>query len=116
MTNATKPGAADEVWTPIFSTGEHLGITWRPEDLAAMARNFKLLAPGVTPPITVGHDEAPILPGFNKTAQPALGHISDLRVDKSGTRLEARLSQVPDFLKALVRAGRYGRVSSEIIP
>src|SRR2546422_3476518 len=68
VTSATMTqSATDAPWIPIFSTGEHLSVRWTPDDLQALVRNHDLLRGKIIPPIGVGHDEPPILPGFNKS-------------------------------------------------
>src|SRR5207247_767764 len=68
-TTRTQPAASDP-WTPIFSTGNHLGIEWTRAALAALVRNFEIFQGKIIPPIGVGHNEPDVLPGYNKSAQP----------------------------------------------
>src|ERR1051326_3681250 len=108
--------APDDIWAPAFKVGHALGRDWSAADLQAIERNFKLLnAPGhLVAPITAGHLDRPILAGAPDSAQPALGVVSDAKVE--GDRLLVRMSKVPEYAKQLARAGRYLSLSVELLP
>jgi len=106
-----KVKAPDDVWCPIFTPGYRGGRDWTEHDLRTMERNAKLLAGRLIVPITAGH---PVLFGAHESAQPALGTVSDLRVQDE--KLWARMSKVPAYAKQLARDGRYLSVSAEIVP
>ena len=93
--------APDDVWCPIFTTGFRAGREWTEADLHAMERNAKLLAGRLIVPITAGH---PVLFAAHESAQPALGTVSDLRVEDG--KLWARMSKVPAYAKQLARDAR----------
>lgn len=97
---------SDAVAIEVFSPGVWGGLTWTLDDLDAMVRNFDALKDYVKPPLKLGHDDRP--------GAPAYGWIERLEV--AGKRLIAHVRDIPEALKAAVRAGRYRRVSSEIYP
>lgn len=90
-----------DVWAPIFRTGVIGGREWTHADLAAMVHNWRILgATGkIIAPIRPGHD---LLLGAHESAQPALGLITDVKVE--GDRLLARMSKVEPYAKQLARS------------
>lgn len=95
--------------TEIFSAGTWNGDKYTVTDLDDMVANFAKLKDTVKPPVKLGHNEKqPLADG-----QMALGWVENLK--RIGDKLVATLSQVPDVLYKAIKAGRYKRVSSEIM-
>jgi len=91
----------------IFSTGTWNGDKYTEQDLEDMVKNFEALKEQIKPPVKLGHNDKQM-----KDGGPALGWITALK--KSGNKLIARLSEVPDIVFKAIKSGRYKRVSSEI--
>jgi hypothetical protein len=89
----------------IFSVGTWNGDTYTAADLDEMAANFSELAEAIKPPITPGHTR--------EKGQMAFGWVTALR--RQGQKLVARFSQVPDVVYRAIIAGRFKRVSAEIL-
>ena len=95
----------------VFSTGVWNEEEFTVEDLNKMAVNFKLLQGVHKPPLKLGHDDNQKF--MDQTdGGPALGWVSNLKV--SGEKLIATVSDVPDKVWELIKAGRYKRQSAEI--
>ncbi len=92
----------------IFATGVWKGKKIITKDLEQMARNHAKLSK-IRIPLKFGHnDEQKITDG-----QPALGWVTGLRVVNN--KLVADFEQVPEIVHAAIKAGRYDRVSSEVL-
>lgn len=93
----------------IFATGIWNGRPIKQNDIVQMARNQQTLGTKIRVPLKFGHnDEQKITDG-----QPALGWVTRLRI--IGSKLVADFEQVPDIVHAAIKAGRYDRVSSEVL-
>ncbi len=93
----------------IFATGIWNDHKVTVEDLVMMARNQQTLSSKLRVPLKFGHnDEQPMTDG-----QPALGWVTRLRIVKN--KLLADFEQVPDLVHQIIKAGRYDRVSAEVL-
>lgn len=107
---------ADEIKThefdcEVFAVGTWNGDKYTDKDLDEICKNFETLKDVVKCPIKLGHNEKQMA-DIMKDGQPALGWVKALR--KSGNKLVATLTQVPEMVYRAIKAGLYKRVSSEI--
>jgi len=79
-------------------------------DLDAMCHAFTELKGRVDPPGKLGHDKAQKL--AQEDGYPAIGWVT--RLYRNGTKLLADFSKVPAKVAALIQAGAYNKVSSEV--
>lgn len=92
----------------VFSAGTWNGDAYSEDDLDEMAANFEALKDVVKPPIKPGHTG-----GHGKPGEMAFGWVTALR--RQGAKLLATFSQVPDIVYRAIKAGRFKRVSAEIL-
>lgn len=105
-------GKNTDGWIEAFDTGRWKNQDWPLERLQKVVENFRFLKglKGVNydPPFIVGHDEKDIL----ASGIPAMGWIDDLKL--AGTKLLAYIRDVPEKIRALIKARRYQKVSASI--
>lgn len=90
----------------IFSAGTWNGDKYTEEDLDAIVSNYEKLRDEIKPPLKLGHR--------NLKGQPALGWVS--KVYRSGKKLMADFSKIPDVVARAINKSGYPRVSCEIFP
>lgn len=95
----------------ILTTGTFKGVPITRADLDQLVSNFDALADHMKPPLKLGHEGAQILQG-QRDGDPALGWVSGLK--RTGDKLVATLSNIPQRLVELITSKRYRRVSPEI--
>lgn len=99
----------------VLDLGTHEGnrtLKVTEQDLEEIAANFEALKQYIKPAIKLGHSDAQLLAG-QTDGDPALGWVNGLR--RSGNKLIATVTNVPQKLVELIRKRRYARVSSELL-
>jgi hypothetical protein len=111
----------------VFQAGKHRDDApdYAEDDLQEMVDNYRLLRGKVDPPVVVGHEEdQPLTNGLPpamraaeadprlNTGSPALGWVTNLW--RVGKRLFADVGGLPLWLKKLLDARRYAKVSAEV--
>lgn len=91
----------------IMSVGTWNGDKFTEEHLDQMVNAFTKLKEKIKPPVKLGHDEGKWSDGL-----PALGWVTGLK--RTGQKLIAHLSNVPELIYKAIQASRYKRVSSEV--
>jgi hypothetical protein len=94
----------------IFAAGTWNGDSYTVEDLDEMVKGYAETFQALKPYLKLGHDDKQKL--AQKDGYPAIGWVENLR--RVGNRLVADFRKVPKKLAALIEAGAYRRVSSEI--
>lgn len=95
---------------PIMEEGTWNGHVFTSEDLDDIANNFIELKAELKPYLKLGHNEDQAL--LKSDGLPSAGWISELK--REGTRLLAKIVNIPKTIFELIKKGAYGRFSSEI--
>src|SRR3990167_3684718 len=95
---------------PIMEEGTWNGHVFTSEDLDDISNNFIELKAELKPYLKLGHNEDQAL--LKSDGLPSAGWISELK--REGTRLLAKIVNIPKTIFELIKKGAYGRFSSEI--
>jgi hypothetical protein len=98
---------ADITGVEVFDEGTWNGITFESPDLDAMVHSFNELNLSGKLPVRIGHDDA------LGDSEPSYGWVQ--RCYRAGRKLMMDLTQVPQMLVDAIKAGRFKRVSIELL-
>jgi hypothetical protein len=109
--SADNPEVFEIADVEIFAAGKWKNEDYTAQDLDNMVHNFDLLGHKYKAPLKLGHSDKQAL--AQADGYPALGWVKELK--RSGEKLLATFSDVPQKIKQLIDRKAYGRFSSEIL-